>query len=472
MIGQTIAGHYYVIEELGRGGFGKTYLAEDLNLPNQQRCVVKQFIPPEDIPPEALEQAKGSFEREAMILHQLGQEHPQIPRLLAYPEEQGQFFLIQELIEGHDLSQEIKLGSRLAEKRVISLLDEILKILIFVHQQGVIHRDIKPSNIMRREKDGKLFLIDFGTVKQQVPTQMVTVQGQVKSQFAFKSPGYTPPEQIQLRPKFASDLYALGMTAIFALTGMHPEELQEDSETGEVKWREFANVNPKLADIIDRMVRYNFQERYPSAVEADQALQEFLNPSTAVKPKLSFVKKLLATTALLFTLGGGGYYLWQQSKTPLLITYENTEYGIAIDYPDNWILERVEDPFGTVARFYPQKSEAENILVTLEAIEVDINASLDDYNNLAISKIIKYLPAAKIIDSRPIELNNKPAHRIVYTGKKKNTDYVSKYLQVWFKESDRVFIMTYVAPEDKYQDFSETVEQMMIDSLIVGEVFN
>ncbi len=471
MIGQTIAGHYYVIEDLGRGGFGKTYLAEDLNLPNKQHCVVKQFIPPEDIPQEALEQAKRSFEREAMVLHQLGQEHPQIPRLLAYPEEKGQFFLIQEFIKGKDLSHEIKPGERLTENNVINLLDEILKILTFVHQKRVIHRDIKPSNIMRREKDGKLFLIDFGTVKHQVPTQMVNVQGQVKSQFAFKSPGYTPPEQIQLRPKFASDLYALGMTAIFALTGIDPQGIGEDLQTGEVKWREFANVKPQLGDIIDRLVKQDYRDRYPSAVEAHQALQDFINPPLTPKPKSSLVKKLLATTALLFTLGGGGYYVWQQNQTPLPLTYENLEQGIKIDYPDNWILEQVEDPFGTVARLYPQNLDKDTpVEVTITAIAVEPDFDLSKFSNNAIGKIIQHLPEAKIIDSRQIELNNKPAHRIVYTGKKKDSNLTNKYLQVWFKEGDRVLIMTYVAPEDEYQEFSETVEEMMIDSLVTEEV--
>lgn len=89
-----------------------------MDLPNKQRCVVKQFSPPEDIPPEALEQAKRSFEREAIVLHQLGHEHPQIPRLLAYPQEKGQFFLVQELIEGDDLRSEIQQAERLTEKKV------------------------------------------------------------------------------------------------------------------------------------------------------------------------------------------------------------------------------------------------------------------------------------------------------------------------------------------------------------------
>jgi serine/threonine-protein kinase len=226
---------------------------------------------------------------------------------------------------------------------------------------------------MRRAKDGKLFLIDFGTVKQQIPTEIVTIAGEVKSQFAFTSEGYTPYEQLKLKPKLASDIYALGMMVIFALTGIPPNQIPEDRETGQFKWRDRISLNPKLADIIDNMVRHDYRDRYPSAIQARQALQEFLNPviippSPPVKPKFSGFKKIIATTALLFTLGGG-YYLWQQNQQPVLLTYENTEYGIEMEYPDDWVLEKVEDPFGTVARLYPEQDTS--VEVTLEAIEID-----------------------------------------------------------------------------------------------------
>ncbi|GAB4533304.1 MAG: hypothetical protein Tsb0014_18570 [Pleurocapsa sp.] len=234
---------YQILRELGQGGFGKTYLAKDILLPDKQHCVVKQFEPPVNLPQEAFEQARRSFEREAIVLNDIGREHPQIPRLLAYFENNGQFFLVQEYIEGHDLSKEIEAGKPLPETEVIKLLDEVLGILEFVHQRNIIHRDIKPSNIMRRDKDGKLFLIDFGTVKQQIPTEMVTVAGEVKSQFAFGSEGYTPYEQLKLNPKLASDIYALGMMAIFALTGIPPNQIPEDRETGQFKWRDRIYTN-------------------------------------------------------------------------------------------------------------------------------------------------------------------------------------------------------------------------------------
>ena len=451
---QFIAGHYRILKQLGKGAFGHTYLAEDIHLPDDRLCVVKQ-LKPQSTDEFTIETAKRLFPREAAILNKLG-KHPQIPRLLAHPAEEQEFYLIQEYIEGQDLEEEIKPGKKLEESQVIKILDEMLDILTFVHHKKVIHRDIKPSNVMRQKEDGKLFLIDFGAVKK-IATQVSNVQ---ELTVAIGTPGYQPGEQKMGQPRYASDIYALGMMAIFALTGIEPSQLWIDRATGEIQWREGIDINPKLAEILDKMVRQDYRDRYRDATAAHQALKEFLKPVDRPlpppKPKSSLVKKLLATTALLFTLGGGGYYILQQNKTPLPLTYENVEHGIEIDYPDNWILEAVEDPFGTVARFYPQESQGEKnpVLVTMEVGDIDSNTSLDDYNTAEIGKIIEYLPAAKLIDSRSIELNNIPAHRIVYTGQKKDSDTTTKYLQVWFMEADKVFVLTYVAPEDKYQEFS------------------
>lgn len=266
---QFIAGHYRILRKLGSGAFGHTYLAEDAHLPDKKHCVVKQLKPksPDEF---TIATAKRLFPREAAILNRLG-EHPQIPRLLAHLEEDRELYLVQEYIAGHDLDQEIKSGTKLEESAVVKMLDQILTILTFVHQQKVIHRDLKPSNIMRRTKDGKLFLIDFGAVKE-IVTQVSNAQ---KFTVAIGTPGYMPIEQSMGQPRYCSDIYALGMTTIFALTGIEPSLLFRDRHPGEIKWRDRTNVNPKLGDIIDRMVRQDYRDRYPDAAAAHQALKEF-----------------------------------------------------------------------------------------------------------------------------------------------------------------------------------------------------
>ena len=278
MLGITLSGRYKIVQHLGGGGFGQTYLAQDLQLPGNPLCVVKQ-LKPQSTDPLTLQTAKRLFDREAQVLYKLG-NHDQIPRLLAHLEQEQEFYLVQEYIEGHDLKQELPRGKKFSETQVIVLCQELLTILEFVHQQEVIHRDIKPANIIRRKLDGKLVLIDFGAVKE-VAIQTVNSEGHSSLTVAIGSPGYMPNEQLAGKPQFCSDVYAVGMLCIQALTGLLPHQLPEDPKTGEIIWRdqwqhntppEQVQASHQLADVLDTMVRYDYRQRYQTAVEALQAL--------------------------------------------------------------------------------------------------------------------------------------------------------------------------------------------------------
>ncbi len=285
-IGTQLAGHYQIVKSLSSGGFGETYIAEDSHRPGNPQCVLKHLKPVNNSP-ESLSTARRLFNSEAQVLEKLG-EHPQIPRLFAYFEENEQFYLVQEFIAGHPLSAELPLGERWSETQVQAMLEDVLGILEFVHTQGVIHRDIKPDNIMRRGADNKLVLIDFGAIKE-VGNQGIpqTVQG--GSTVAIGTPGYMPTEQGRGKPRPSSDLYALGMIAIQALTGMLPNQLREDYETGEISWEDQAEVSPALAAVLTQMIRYHFKDRYQSAREVLTALQSpgsggMYQPTEVAKP--------------------------------------------------------------------------------------------------------------------------------------------------------------------------------------------
>ena len=275
MIGQLLAGHYRVLQVLGAGGFGQTYITEDLHLPGNPKCVLKHLKPASN-DRSLLELARKLFEKEAIVMQKLG-NHDRIPRLLAYFEEQQEFYLVQEYIPGHTLSTELSEGNRWRESAVIELVQELLEILIFIHSQGVIHRDIKPDNIMRREVDRRLILIDFGAIKQVRNQQML--QGQQTMTVAIGTPGYMPIEQASGAPRASSDLYALGKIAIQALTGVNPYNLTEDDLTGELQWEHLTAANPQLIAILQRMTRYHFKDRYLSAEETLTAFRE-LNGNT------------------------------------------------------------------------------------------------------------------------------------------------------------------------------------------------
>jgi serine/threonine-protein kinase len=286
MIGQLLARRYQILRVLGAGAFGQTYVAQDTHIPGNPTCVVKH-LKPATKSPQLLETARKLFQREAETLVKLG-KHEQIPQLLAYFEEDQEFYLVQEFIEGHTLTHELLPGQRWSETQVIPLLLEILEILEFVHSHGVIHRDIKPDNIMRRTCDQKLVLIDFGAIKQ-VQIQPLNQPGQepsVATSIRIGTPGYTPTEQDWGKPRPNSDLYALGIVAIQALTGFYPHQFPEDDETGELFWQRQAEVSSGVATILTKMVRYHFKDRYQSATEALQSLQQLSHPSPTVQDNI------------------------------------------------------------------------------------------------------------------------------------------------------------------------------------------
>jgi serine/threonine protein kinase len=268
MIGQLLAGHYRILQVLGAGGFGQTYITEDLHLPGNPKCVLKH-LKPASSDPALLSMARQLFEKEAVVLQQLG-THDRIPRLFAYFEEGQEFYLVQEYALGHTLTQELKDGAKWSDSAVIELLAEILDILIFIHSKGVIHRDIKPDNIIRRDSDKHLVLIDFGAIKQ-VRNQQA-LNGQQTMTVAIGTPGYMPIEQASGTPRASSDIYALGTIAIQALTGVNPYNLEEDERTGEHKWEHLTTANPQLIAVVQRMTRYHFKDRYQTAADALQAI--------------------------------------------------------------------------------------------------------------------------------------------------------------------------------------------------------
>lgn len=268
-----LTGRYEIVQQLGVGGFGQTYVATDRHLPGNPLCVVKQLKPKN---PQFLDFAKRKFEDEAKSLYRLG-EHDQIPRLLAHFEENENFYLVEEYIQGQPLERELAPGEPLSQEAAIALLADILQVLAFVHGQNAIHRDIKPANLIRRARDGKIVLIDFGAVKE-VENLPAGGNGQSPPSIPIGSPGYGPIEQQMGAPHYSSDLYAAGLVCLQALTGLTPPELPKD-EGGEYRCAQLgdrAAISAGLAAILDKMVRQDYRQRYPTGAEALQAVQELM----------------------------------------------------------------------------------------------------------------------------------------------------------------------------------------------------
>ncbi len=293
--GKILRNHYKIIDSLGSGGFGDTYLAEDLDLPGNPKCVVKH-LKPKSSDPGVLDIAQRLFEREANTLYKLGQDSDQIPRLFAHFQEGTEFYLVQEYIEGHDISKELTPGKKLSESYTIALLKGILEALTIAHQNNIIHRDIKPQNLMRRKSDKKIVLIDFGAVKE-ISVLTTYQKGTTTFTIAVGTPGYMPSEQSNGQPKLSSDIYAVGMVGIKALTGKDPYNLQKDSKTGNVIWQNQAQVSNRLANILDRMVHEYFPLRYENATAVLEELGLTTSPPTPQPkpaPKVSQTKTVVA----------------------------------------------------------------------------------------------------------------------------------------------------------------------------------
>ncbi len=299
----SLRNRYRIIKPVGKGGFGKTYLAEDQDR-LKANCVVKQFAPGKEIQQdkESMKKATELFNKEAQRLFQLG-EHPQIPSLLAHFTDNNCLYLVQEYIEGQNLAEELQEKGAFSEDKIKQLLGEMLPVLKFLHEQGIIHRDIKPENIMRRKMTASsmskiskynLVLIDFGIAKQS--SENVTgVAGTTVG-----TPGYAPTEQLRGQVYPASDLYSLGVTCIALLTGVLPNQDNSrklyDALQDRWIWRERlpsgVTVSTSLGKVLDKLLQEKVKDRYQSV---DQVMEDLIDDlSSAVGNKYTYLRDLLA----------------------------------------------------------------------------------------------------------------------------------------------------------------------------------
>ena len=442
MLNIILRGHYKIVKHLGGGGFGQTYLAEDIDLPKHSICVVKQLKPTSK---EAfvLETAKRLFDQEAEILYSLG-SHDRIPRLLAHFQEGEEFFLVQEFADGRDLTHEIGKGIRLPESFVIDLLKEVLEILVFVHERGVVHRDIKPANLIRRKADRKIVLIDFGAVKE-IGSLAVDSQGNTNLTIAIGSPGYMPTEQINGKPRFSSDIYAVGMMCIQAITGAEPRRFAEHPETAELIWHDRIPqdiYSSQFLELLDKMVRYDFRQRYQTAQDVLEAiallpiniseLQTIVNQETQQqaiastivqqnKPNLPWVKLAI----------GGGCAVIVSTIAAIVIFYKppianqaannsTKPTSSAVLSPSPSVLTTIsptksaEDTYIEASKFYYRNGKYPEALTNIDqALKLDSNnAATWDRKGMTLEKLGRYKEAYDAYN-KAIEI--KPSNQLART---------------------------------------------------------
>ncbi len=480
LILQGRKGHYQTIKPLGKGGFGATFQAIDLDSVNQRQCVIKRLNINDnpEISDKLVEGIKAAFDREAQALEFLGDNSGNIPTLYDYfsftapafgQQEELEFkYLVQQYIQGEDLSQELRRKGRFSETETLDFLKQILPILQFIHDQNSIHRDIKPSNIVRETTTQKLFLIDFGAVK-----QVVSGETNIKKSLPIFTKVYASPEQRPEEGRIgeiypSSDLYSLAVTCLELLTGTTPVDYLNNNYQN---WRQQAStiISPSLANILDKMLKINPRHRFQSAAEVMTAVNESrittppTEPPTIIPKQLETLKPLLIKSVfLIFPIIVGVIGVNSYLQPPINVV-EYAKSGIKFKYPKNW----QETPaIDKLTRIVPKNTISSSLtpefFITID--ELFHSETLADYTQFSIRQIEALGQNAKIIKSGQIQLGETQGYQVVYEGRDNIHKVNFQEMQVWIVNDKKAYILTYRAENKSYPEFAKTVEDTIIKS--------
>gem|GEM_PF-1605812 len=491
-------GHYQTIKHLGKGGFGATFQAIDLDSVNQRQCVIKRLnikideIQAEHDNPEIVnkivEGIKAAFDREAQVLEFLGDNSGNIPSLYDYfsltapvfgQQEELEFkYSVQQYIQGEDLSKELRRKGRFSEAEILDFLKQILPVLQFIHDQNSIHRDIKPSNIVRETATQKLFLIDFGAVK-----QVVSGETNIKKSLPIFTKVYASPEQREeekIREVYpSSDLYSLAVACLELLTGTPPVDYLDNNYRN---WRQQASriISPALANILDKMLKVNSRHRFQSAAEVMTVVNESqtttqpdhsvnnnsnnnTKPSTKPSQNLKFLLIKSAFLIPLITVGVIGINIYLQSSIKVVEVVEYAKSGVKFKYPKNWQETPVIDK---LTRIIPKNTISSSLTpefsITID--ELFQSETLGDYTKFSIQQIEALGKNAKIIKSGQIQLAETQGYQVVYQFRDNVHKVNFQEMQVWIVNGKKAYILTYRAEDKSYPEFAKTVEETIIKS--------
>lgn len=459
----SIDEQYRVIRALGEGGFGKTYEVRDRN---DARKVLKVLTYND---PKGVE----LFQKEAIVLQKL--RHPGLPIVEAdgyftfKPNDSSNSLhcLVMEKIEGNNLQQWLEsqnykpIDSQLA----INWLTQLTEILNLVHNQNYFHRDIKPPNIMCRP-NGQLVLIDFGAVREVTET-VQRITGEVTR---ISSAGYTPEEQKKGKAEPRSDFFALGRTFVYLLTAQEPRNLQEDSRSGKLIWRNVATgVSKPLADLIDDLMNYFPKDRPQDTQVLLQRLAKMVDRSpTSLSHKTpAFAlggKQVLMGVGIAGAIATSAFAIQHFSKTQVenLLTYQNSANQFKIKYPEKWEKQESQNPFtpDVVVFISPKKNSAdayqEKITVSIETLEKPM--SLDEYNKWSLNQI-KTLTDVKILEENAKTVANNSGYAVVFDAKEEAKNM--KKMQAWTLINNKAYVLTYTAEKADYSEYLKTAESMV-----------
>ncbi len=494
IVGKILCDRYRVIRQLSKNSLSSIFIAEDLAHPNKLQCQIERLQPHYDsevLGTRSWQKILQEFVIQGNIIKNISQ-HPQIPQLLAFFECDREFFLVREFIDGDSLEDRLA-ESFISEAEAMSWLQEILGVLDFVHQADIIHLNIQPSSLIQH-RNGQKFLTNFSSV-----------ENAISSQDLFQTIGndnFHPVEQQEGKPNFSTDIYALGKTIVYALTGkianrIEAESSQSFSESDRADDRDIplANIKPKLADILNKMVSDRSAKRYQSAIEVleeldfnqqvvtlpppvftnfNHPLNNSNSPKKSPKPRpneeRSESKKrilwLLLTlpfiVASIIILIGINRNIYKD-----FTTYKNNNYQFEIKYPETWSQRDVDDPItGEIVVFSSSLETAadsflEKVYIAIEYLPSE-PITLEEYTQ-AVFKRIRQAKGSdiEIYQDRKTRVSNYPARRVVYSRQEDGLQL--RQMETFTIKGDRVYIAIYTAERAKFSKFLDTANKM-IDS--------
>ena len=491
IVGKILCDRYRIIRELSQDDFSTVYVAEDLEEQNQP-CHIEQLQPHynnEVLGTQSWQRVLQTFVERGTVLKSLSQ-HPQIPQLLDFFECDREFYLVRECIEGESLAQKIE-RSTISEAEALSWLQELLGVLEFVHQAKIVHLNIQPSSSIEHQ-NGRKFLTDFATVKN-------AILGNSNSSPVIINPEFAAPELKLGRADYSSDIYALGKTITYALTGIIEPVTAQSSIAGASSARSNSlstvRISPELASVLAKMTSHRPGDRYQTTAEVLADLDFNQNVVTFPPPFFDDMglpvtnsarpKNILSSRFKIGRFRLSRKIIWLLSAFPFIVAlgiifiginrnsyrnfnnYVNSDYSFAVKYPQNWRLKELNDPItgGIVVFTSPPSNDTdifrEKVYITVEYLATEIT-SLEQYTQTVLSRIQQTEGSnVEVYEEFTTSIDESPARTIIYSRQENGVQL--KQMETFTIEGNQAYIAIYTAEADEFSEFSNTV-QKIIDS--------
>ena len=501
IVGKILYDRYRIVQQLSQNDWSTVYLAEDLASNSPVPCKIERLQPQYDheiLGAQSWQKVQQTFETQGDILKNVSQ-HPQIPQLLAFFECDREFYLVREHIDSISLEQKLDRGL-ISEEEAIAWLQEILRVLEFIHQQDIAHLNIQPTSLIL-DRDGKKFLTNFAVVKNAILFDREELT-------ATLNPDFSPTDR--LKSDFHSDIYSLGKTIVYALTGKLANSIGTQSADSSQKLTNLtqapkAKISLELAGVLNKMLVSHPQQCYQSASEVlgdldfERKMVTFPPPFTnnrfaprsasRSKPKkdnatvsskisrtiwfLLSLPFIIASIIIFVGLNKNSdrrldFYNGGDSNNGLsrnFVEYSNSEYQFALEYPDTWSERQIDDPItGEIVVFAsPKETDAdlfvEKVYIAVEYLSLE-STTLEEYSQSVLNRIENTSNSnLERYEDFQTKIDNSPARMVIYSRNEGSLQL--RQMEAFTIKNDRVYIAIYTAERAKFSKFYPMVEKMI-----------